>query len=203
MPEQSIRNVRGFLAIDVGETVRARIAEAQQTLRDRNELSARWAPPANIHLTLAFLGCVAPELLDVLAEKLRAELPGTGAFSFDVVRLGFFGRPRRPRTIWAGIPAPSGPLMQLHARVTAIVRNAGIDIEKRPFTPHLTVARPRPSNRKPDLPALLSPFLNTTFGTVNVRSILLMKSELRRTGAVHEVLHEIDLVCEKVKEDKP
>ncbi|MCZ3030393.1 RNA 2',3'-cyclic phosphodiesterase, partial [Acinetobacter baumannii] len=90
------------------------------------------------HVTLRFLGDVeipvAEDVLEALAEmRLRATLTVT------LDGLGIFGGDR-PRALYASV-APSPDLIDLQAEQERLVRRAGVEPERRKFTPHVTLAR--------------------------------------------------------------
>lgn len=96
-----------------------------------------------MHLTLAFLG----EVADDLPGRLRAPLAATGArhSAFDVRLggLGAFPGPGRARVVWVGMEAGAAELRVLQKDVVGALVPAGYVPERRPFSPHLTLARLR------------------------------------------------------------
>jgi 2'-5' RNA ligase len=99
---------------------------------------AAWTPPANMHITLRFIGeveeHVAEEIDAVLA---RIEAP---AFSLELAGVGTFGEGTKARSLWAAVK-PSPELGHLQAKVESAVVRAGLPPEGRKFTPHVTLAR--------------------------------------------------------------
>ena len=112
--------------------------DALEKLSRQLELRAggRPVPAEKIHLTLAFLGEVAPDRADDLvkaADKVR-EAP------FDIVldRIGSF---RRARVAWVGTSEPAPGLLSVEATLREALRAREFDLEERPFTPHVTLVR--------------------------------------------------------------
>ena len=109
----------------------------------------RWTPPANMHITLSFLGQVHDARLDVIQQALatvraprtRLELDGFGTFE-------------RAGVLYANI-APSPALLALDEQVVATMHTIGFPREDRPYSPHITLARTRDRLRinKADDPA--------------------------------------------------
>lgn len=96
----------------------------------------RAVPPDKIHLTLAFLGEVAPDRADDLvkaADKVR-EAP----FDLTLDRIGGF---RRARVAWAGSSEPPEALLSAERTLREALRARGFELEERPFTPHVTLVR--------------------------------------------------------------
>lgn len=92
--------------------------------------------PLDLHLTLRFLGELSS---DVLGEVERAAgRLSHGPVSIRCDRLGCF---RRSRVLWFG-PADAGSdLLGLVADLSAVLADAGLPAEPRPFVPHITLAR--------------------------------------------------------------
>ena len=92
---------RLFIAIDVGDAVRAEVTRVVAQLGGKLEAvktppKVTWVKPAALHVTLRFLG----ETDDVEAERVRAALtPAIALPPFDVEwrGLGAFPSPRHPR----------------------------------------------------------------------------------------------------------
>jgi RNA 2',3'-cyclic 3'-phosphodiesterase len=103
----------------------------------------RWAPVEQWHLTLAFLGEVPDDRVDGLAERLARAAGRTPAMRLRLARFGAFPSARRARVCWAGVEGDVEPLRLLAARASAAARRAGIDVDDKPYRPHLTLARPR------------------------------------------------------------
>jgi RNA 2',3'-cyclic 3'-phosphodiesterase len=92
--------------------------------------------PERWHITLAFLGEVAdpaalvPALAAVCGRHrpLELRLAGSGAFGH--------GGP-----VWVGVEGDLAPLSSLANDVAQACRDLGVDVERRPYRPHLTVGR--------------------------------------------------------------
>jgi 2'-5' RNA ligase len=95
--------------------------------------------PAQLHLTLRFLGMVAEADVSALLALLgRVRAP---AFDLALGGVGLFpGGPRQPpRVLWAGV-TPVGPVQALKRAIDGVL---GPDPEERDrgFSPHVTLAR--------------------------------------------------------------
>lgn len=98
--------------------------------------------PAQVHLTLHFLGEVDDEgqaslcksLAQVRYEPFLIAIRGTGVFP-----------PRgRPTVLWAGV-AESARLAELHAAIGTAIESCGLEVERRTYVPHITLARLTPA----------------------------------------------------------
>jgi 2'-5' RNA ligase len=162
--------------------------------------SIHWVDPASIHFTLSFLG----ELTDgQVAQATQAAEDATKQvkpFMYRLARLGVFGSPCQPRVIWLGIEEPSGVLLHLHHLLNTALEQCGFVIDTRPFSPHLTLARVKgrltqlEQQRLQELLVAKQQDL-VSHQTYHVRHIVVMKSELLRTGARYTLLQQYMLAA--------
>jgi 2'-5' RNA ligase len=102
----------------------------------------RWVKPEGIHLTLKFIGNISPERLEPIETQLVAAVPEPPGIQLRLGRAGSFADRRAPRVLWAGIETPQLPrLLQLAESIETWLAAAGVPRERRPFAPHLTLAR--------------------------------------------------------------
>jgi RNA 2',3'-cyclic 3'-phosphodiesterase len=131
---------RLFLAIDIADTVRDAIAARREPIP-----GVRWTRPENLHVTLRFIG-------DVKAteqEACRNRLSSVNSGSFVLTSTDALTLPRRgPARVLALAWAASDPLLHLHEATSTVLGEAiGLKRERRPYTPHVTVARFRDAKR--------------------------------------------------------
>jgi len=181
--------LRCFIAIEIPEPVKKRISEFIDILKKYN-VDIRWITPENLHLTLKFLGSTPEVLLPKIRDSLINVVLSHEPFYIKIYTTGVFPSRRRPRVIWIGVE-DSGILKKLKKDVEDSMVLLGYQKEDKEFTPHLTVGRVRSQKRIADLVKELDNFREKDFGSVNVESIKLMKSELKPKGAEHSCLHEI------------
>jgi 2'-5' RNA ligase len=171
---------RLFVAIDLPDPLKDRIAALKTDIP-----TARWVKPQAMHLTLRFIGAEVP------AEKvdpIREALAGIEAQAFDVT-LGGVGRfpPSRkkaPRVLWVGIQAAPA-LLTLHDAVERALEPVGFKPEKRPFNPHITLARLKTHKPTPQADAFLAEQADFVAGTFHVDRFILYQSELTPQGAIY------------------
>ena len=139
--------LRLFVAIEIPDAVKDAVEEAFAPWREAFP-KARWVPRENLHVTLKFLGRTWPRLTDWVPERVgaaaadvppfTARLQGRGELPLGEARPGALGGVRG-----------SGPASQ---RSRPEIEAALVDefpAEKRPFHPHLTVARWDPPLKLP------------------------------------------------------
>ncbi|MFZ2444939.1 MAG: RNA 2',3'-cyclic phosphodiesterase [Syntrophobacteraceae bacterium] len=175
-------SIRSFIAVELPGTVRRMLEELSGELR-KSDAAVGWVKPDGIHLTLKFLGNVAPEVIErikpVLAEVASRALP----FRIQAAGCGAFPTIKQPRVIWAGVRGESEPLVRLQKEVETAMVPFGFEPENRPFRPHLTLGRVRGRQRLHALQQILLARREFTAEPFDVTELVLYKSELRPDGA--------------------
>ena len=99
---------------------------------------ARWVEPANMHVTLRFIG----EVDEPAAEEINYNLSHIEAPPFDLELQGLntFGQGAKAHALWVAVP-PTPALLHLQSKVESAVVRTGLPPEGRKFTPHVTIAR--------------------------------------------------------------
>jgi len=133
------RSLRLFVAVEVPQGVRAVIQERVAPLRERYP-RARWVPIQNQHVTLKFLGSTWPRLVEWVVATVGQVAGEHAPFETRVAGLGAFPSDRRARVLWAGLDDAPGRMGAIASDLDRRLAEAFAP-EKRPFTPHLTVAR--------------------------------------------------------------
>jgi 2'-5' RNA ligase len=190
---------RTFIALELNAALQRFLGEILSHV-SRELPDVRWVDPAGIHLTLAFLGELTDEQLAAAIGASEEAAQKATPFEYRLKGLGVFGSPQQPRVIWMGIEdLPSGqiqgsPLQQLHRVLTKELELHGFEVEKRPFSPHLTLARikrPLVAGEQQLLQRLLhSRRAGASSPIYRVNQLCVMKSELSRTGAKYTCLRE-------------
>jgi 2'-5' RNA ligase len=133
--------MRAFVAVFPPPEIRRVLVEAARRLPRTGEV--RWVRPANVHLTLKFLGEVPEEDLDRVAEALEPVCDRHEPFEVEPTGFGAFPSTRRGRILWAGIGEGSERLRALAEDVEDSLERLGFEREARAYFPHLTLGRAR------------------------------------------------------------
>jgi len=187
--------LRSFIAIELPETVKSALAELQQELK-KCRADIRWVRTDNIHLTLQFLGDTDDKIIDRIAEAATAASSGYSSFDLEARGVGVFPDMRSPRVLWVGISG-NDTLIELQRDIENGLAKLGFTPEKRRFRPHLTLGRFRSSSGRADLNDKIEENKNISLGSIEVRSIFLIKSNLTPSGAEYTKIAGIELKSEK------
>lgn len=191
-PNSNSESVRMFVALDLPEIVREDIAAWGETALADPAL--RRVPPEALHVTLAFLG--NRQLSDV--ERIAEAMEEAATIPVLLELGGPVGRPARGRPRLVALPASHGPIGGLQERLSEDLVFEGLyEPEKRPFWPHVTVARVRAEgggSRRPmqvEIPSGPSPAERV--GWFHGVRISLYRSELQPQGARYVPLAQVEL----------
>lgn len=180
--------IRAFIALELDGQCRQALQDIQHNLR-RTRAQVRWLKPEAMHLTLLFLGTIQSHLIPTLADGMDRIAAGIPCFSFEMGGVGSFGSRTHPRIIWAGIPNPPKPLLDLQAGVAGLAQAQGIPLEDRPFRPHLTLGRVRGPRNLGALSTAMEQMPDRHLASVPVPRVVLMQSCLMPRGAEYRLLH--------------
>ena len=187
--------IRAFIAVTLDPKVIDTIADAVALLRPQLA-GVRWVAPANLHLTLKFLGGVDETMIEPIGATLREQLRLFQRFTINAKGLGVFPDPKRPRVLWVGLTGDR--LVSLASRVESALQPLGFTPESRKFTPHLTIGRWRQADLAPrSLVRQLKDWRVYEFGESNVERVNLIQSVLNPAGASYNQLVAVPLSAER------
>jgi len=184
--------VKLFVALDLPEPVREGLDAWGG--RELTDPALRRVAPASLHITLAFLGWRPEKEVPLLAEVVAGSFAPAPA-----LRRGQpVQRPERGRPRLFALPVESPGAVALQAGLEERLVEARLfEPERRPFWPHVTVARVKREERgskRPahvsKLPGALSEELLRPFDAVR---ITLYRSELQPRGAQYTSLAQVEL----------
>jgi RNA 2',3'-cyclic 3'-phosphodiesterase len=180
--------IRSFLAFELPKPMKSVLSVALEDLR-KGGLDVRWTAVENIHMTVLFLGGVPESGLDFIIKSAAQVCSRHDPFNAAVKGMGVFGPKRRPRVLWAGVSGEISRMASFKRELLDALAPAGMNLDPRPFKPHLTLGRFRsggPGN-------LLELFGNLQSEQCRLDELVLFKSDLRPKGAVHSVLERMPM----------
>jgi 2'-5' RNA ligase len=187
--------VRAFVSLALPPSAVAAVQIAQTSLRETLADAARglrWSDASNSHLTLAFLGDVPLARVPAIVAALDSIGSTTRPIGLASGSFGCFPTPNDPRVLWLGVEADIAALAALRDRVHQALKRLGCPLERREFSPHLTLARTRGDMSAADREIIVAGIAEASAPPRTdwtSTEIDLMKSDLRPTGAVHSRLN--------------
>jgi 2'-5' RNA ligase len=187
--------IRAFVAIPLPQRVIDYLTELINDLKQRFPSdSLKWVQPANIHLTLKFLGNISKSSINYLVDKIKSDqqfIP----FELTINKLGAFPSIYKPQIIWVGTTTHP-TLLDLNRHIqnsTSLIENEN---KNQKFSPHLTIARLRPGLKKDHFERIkLELYRNKEIDQIsfNVNHYSLFESTLTSEGPIYSELQRFNL----------
>ena len=183
--------MRAFLAITIPDEIKAQLSAAIKRFTPV-AVDVKWCNKDQMHLTLAFLGEVAPAILPHVTAAANRVCTAFPAFDCRAYGLGFFGTKRNPKTLWAGVD-PSSELDALYEGLWKELKKFGFENDEQDFRPHITLGRCRESTRNLPLIEAMDEDTEVEFGEWTVKRVTLLESRLTPRGPVYHALDHAPL----------
>lgn len=179
--------IRSFVAIEVAKDSKVFVTDVIGRLKEFGG-DVRWTRAEGIHITLKFLGNIKPDMVRNIQEALTHIFARQTPFPLSVRGTGAFPDMRRPRVLWVGLNDPDQALAPLATQVDTALEPLGFTKEKRPFNPHLTLARFRSLKRSSDLTHAATRMASIEGPEFTAHEATLFQSILKPTGAEYTAL---------------
>jgi RNA 2',3'-cyclic 3'-phosphodiesterase len=178
---------RIFISLELPEEKREQITELRKTRYLKDDL--QWESVEKLHLTLKYIGDVEENVIEEIMEKLD-ELNDVPAIKTRYTRFGNFQRNRIPSILWVGLEATE-ELKALQKSVEEKMGEIGLEMELRPYLPHITLLR----IKTPVGPKFIGRFIQCEVPTDEFvcPKVVLYQSKLQPGGAVYIPLKTIQL----------
>jgi 2'-5' RNA ligase len=137
-----MQNFRLFIGLSLSQVVTDRLAGIIEEMAARLPFR-RWTHPADLHVTLHFLGDTPIQQADAIRDAIAATAAEAPPIPLALTGPGTFGPAGAPRVLWCGLAEQGAPgaLAALHAALAPRLAVAGCALEARPFRAHITLAR--------------------------------------------------------------
>ena len=173
--------MRLFIAIELSDELRNHLVEMQDRVRTLAP-NLSFTRPHNLHLTLKFLGEVPDADVKGITDALAGIQP-VGEFPFTTSGIVCFPECGRVRVVSADVEPPAR-LTQLQHLIDAAMEAKGFPRVRRPFHPHVTLARARTPLPAPVRKRLSAPDSAPDASTsMPANDFVLMQSRLHPKGA--------------------
>jgi 2'-5' RNA ligase len=180
--------MRLFVAIEIPADIRVAFGVFIKELRIAQP-QAKWVRAENLHVTLKFLGNTEPEKLQAVQTAL-SPIRSEQSVHLEFRGSGFFPNEKKPRVFWAGLQASSN-LAELAARIDEAMHGLNFPLERRPFVPHLTLARFEPPEVSPKLLNVVRLRTLDSFGSLTATEFHLIESKLKPAGAEYTTVQTV------------
>jgi RNA 2',3'-cyclic 3'-phosphodiesterase len=190
--EIAMESIRTFIAVPLPTDIRRRLAEVTTRLM-QSGADVKWVPEGNFHITLKFLGNVERTRVSAVCGAVEKAVDGVRAFDLYLSGVGAFPKPSRPSVVWVGITSGGDELKALAKCAEEALEDIGFPREAREFSAHITLGRVKYPGGDGTLREAIENLRNETVGRVHVDTVVVMKSELRRTGPVYTPIADFGL----------
>jgi 2'-5' RNA ligase len=182
-----------FWAVRLPDDAKENIFEKIDKLKEVF-LFKRWVHQEDYHITLAFLGFVENQKLNLVVDSVKEAIKKENAFQLQIESINIFGNKQSPRIFWASLKFEER-LHQLQAVIAKQCREVGFSLEDRSYHPHITLARQwtgpkfHPEILQRDNPFNKEPLL------FHAQKVVLYKTNLEKTPK-YEPIATFSLVSE-------
>lgn len=180
--------MRCFIAISLPDALKKQLHHLISSIAT----SALKIPPAeNLHLTIKFLSEITPSTLTAVCNSLEAVCKNHSPFTLSISGTGVFASIQRASVFWVGLET-SQELTALYEDVENALSVIGFDREKRPFAPHITVARAKDHLQARATALRWTKDYSSLSASFDVKALTVYESILRPSHAIYKVVKTID-----------
>jgi 2'-5' RNA ligase len=181
--------IRAFFAFDINsDLVLKRLSEVQKTLINTGA-DLKLVEPQNIHVTMRFLGDIAPDIVDAIYEEMKKVT--FKPFDIELKGLGAFPTLKYARVVWIGIQKGATELKGVFDQLEPRLQRLGFRPDPKGFSPHLTIARVKSGRNKAELAKQVEEMADYECGMIKADYLKLKKSVLTPKGPIYSTLKEV------------
>ncbi len=180
---------RAFIAVEVPFS--AELERYSKAVKSSGA-SVKMVDLRNTHITLKFLGDTDETLIPNIEDAMRSAISDISPFKMVLKGAGAFPDFKRISVVWAGL-TDADSLGVIAKRIDECLKPLGFAPERRPFSPHVTIARVRDGRNIHELADVIHGWEASEFGEVPVESIILKKSVLTPQGPVYSDVSVVKL----------
>ncbi|WP_027185959.1 RNA 2',3'-cyclic phosphodiesterase [Desulfovibrio inopinatus] len=181
---------RLFIGIPASDQAKSALTACIQNAKPLLHSSLTWSKPVSWHLTLKFLGDIAPDKTEDIASILASI--NFAPFSIHLSGGGYFPDIRRPRVAWVGVSTGKEQLITLAKDIENELVRLGYEPETRPFRPHWTICRIKRPSRQDNWNEFEQTITKMPWPEMIIDAFTLFESRLTPHGAIHTALAQYD-----------
>lgn len=185
--------IRTFIALELSDEIYENLGKLIEDLKKGVHFTPalpNWLRPKSIHLTLKFLGNIEESMVEEIGEVLKRAASESHPFTLRIRGLGVFPGPRRPRVLWCGVTKGEKQTVPLQKKIDRWLLPLGFEKERRPFHPHLTLARIKSLKGAGALMNIIKAHQQSYVGECLIDKVILFRSQLHPEGARYSKLFE-------------
>ena len=187
---------RSFIAIELPKEVKDKLEVFKDTInRDIRGSEVKWVNINNIHLTIKFLGETDRETIQKIGDFFEQKPNDFPPPNLIISKIGMFPNKYQPKILWVGCSKPS-ELLNIHTTFNKICASLNFPIEKRSFSPHLTIGRVKPNpslNTVHNIQSVFFKYESIEFGNFAADKVTIFHSDLKPSGPVYSPVRIIHL----------
>lgn len=185
--------MRSFIAVEISCEIKDALGEIIAKFRGCGA-DVKWVRPANLHVTLKFLGDIDENDIVKISEIVRECSLDIKPFDLAIEGIGAFPDLEKPRVIFVNMCDEIENLSILFDRFNDKLSHIGIKKEDRKFEAHLTIGRVKSLKGIEPLLEMIEAEKTRCFGEEYVESVVFMMSELLPKGPRYSKLDTIKLL---------
>lgn len=138
--------MRAFIGLDFDVGLKKELCEIQKILKLSSKKGS-WVPQPNFHITLKFLGNIDEDKVGCIDKAIKYVAYSNSPISLILGELGYFNKKGEEYgVLWLGIKGAVEKLHRVYDMMERKMNEIGFVMEKREFTPHITLGRKVKSN---------------------------------------------------------
>lgn len=183
---ETMKHTHYFFALALPNHVKQELRNVSEQIASKHAFK-KWVHYEDYHITLAFLGNTNPNQLKESIRNVKSSLEGSLSFMLHMNQVGIFGRSDAPRILWAGVEHSTN-LVEVQKLVYDSCTKAGFHLDKRPFNPHITLAR-KWAQERPFMMSELLIEMEQYFSGIDFfcREVVLYQTHLERTPKYEKI----------------
>lgn len=184
---------RLFFAIDLPLETIASAERFMESIDDMPPTQVRWVHPANLHISIKFLGDVESEKISDISAVASKVFPSFGPIELSVEGMGLFPNHDNPQVVWLGVTGNTDQLAKMESALSAGLEQFGYLPDQRKFTAHLTIGRVKSESARGKVVRFVRKYHDIYIGDASADSVALYESKLNPGGAIYSVIDRFPL----------
>ncbi len=180
--------MRIFAALPLSSALCDFVHESGQLIKKQYH-GIRLVKHTAMHITLYFFGEMLKERINILANLMEDRILKRPRFSIYLGNLNQFPPRGRPRVLFYDITEGKEEVCNIFSLFRGLIAENGwrVQVEERPFTPHITLARNK--FEQIDLSSLKD--IPAAAGSFEIDRLVLFQSILKPSGAEYVAIKEV------------